>query len=309
MANTVRISILGAAVCLLLGAGSAQAQTFARTYGGTKNDGAQSVAPTSDGGFAVAGYTGSFGVGADFWILKADAKGNVGPAFPGTWQKLYRGGGNEFANSIVQTSDGGFAVAGWTDSFGAGNGDYYVLRLDASGNILWKKTFGGASYEEARSIVQTSDGGFALAGFTYSFGAGGWDYWVLKLDASGAVQWQKTFGAASDDFAYSIAPASDGGFAVAGYSYSFGAGDPDFWILKLNSLGGVAWQKTFGGTGFDVARSIAQTSDGGFAVAGQTSSFGAGDADIWVLKLDPVGGVSLGKGSTIDRAVLTGQSK
>jgi len=259
-----------------------------KTYGGEDDNEANSIQQTSDGGYIVAGRTWSFGGGYsyyDFWVLKLNASGDV------VWQKTYGGGDYEEAFSIQQTSDGGYIVAGETRSFGAGSADFWVLKLDASGDVVWQKTYGGGDYDYLTSIQQTSDGGYIVAGWTPSFGAGWKDVWVLKLDASGNVQWQKTYGGGSDDEANSIQQTSDGGYIVAGWTGSFGAGSYDFWVLKLDASGNVVWQKTYGGGNWDWANSIRQTSDGGYIVAGYTESFGAGGADFWVLKLDASGDV------------------
>jgi len=259
--------------------------TWAKTYGGGYADYATSIQQTSDGGYIVAGYTSSFGARwYDFWVLKLDASGDV------VWQKTYGGNDDDWANSIQQTSDSGYIVAGGTWSFGAGNYDFWVLKLDASGDVVWEKTYGGGDWDDATSIQQTSDGGYIVAGVTSSFGAGG-DAWVLKLDASGDVVWQKTYGGGYHDWANSIQQTSDGGYIVAGGTSSFGAGYDDVWVLKLNASGDVVWEKTYGGGDNDFARSIQQTSDSGYIVAGGTWSFGAGLTDFWVLKLDASGDV------------------
>jgi uncharacterized delta-60 repeat protein len=259
-----------------------------KTYGDTDHDAAHSIQQTSDGGYIVAGYTHSFGAGRDdAWVLKLDASGNA------AWQKTYGGSHHDVAHSIQQTSDGGYIVAGYTRSFGAGSDDAWVLKLDASGNAAWQKTYGGSGYDFAHSIQQTSDGGYILAGYTDSFGAGHHrDMWVLKLDTSGNAAWQKTYGGSGGDSANSIQQISDGGYIVAGNTRSFGAGNSDAWILKLDASGNAAWQKTYGGSGYDFAHSIQQTSDGGYILAGNTHSFGAGYYDTWVLKLEADGVIS-----------------
>ncbi|MEF3167806.1 MAG: hypothetical protein K6360_00500 [Deltaproteobacteria bacterium] len=178
-------------------------------------------------------------------------------------------------------------MAGKTWSFGAGGYDFWVIKLDANGNVAWQKTYGGTNTDEAWSIQQTTDGGYIVAGGTGSFGAGG-DLWVIKLDASGNVAWQKTYGGPRYEYATSIQQTSDGGYIVAGLTYSFGTGDADFWVLKLDASGNVTWQKTYGGPRYEYATSIQQTSDGGYIVAGGTGSFGAG-SDFWVIKLDANG--------------------
>ena len=255
-----------------------------KTFGGTDYDGAYAIQQTEDGGYIVAGYTWSFGAGgADVYVLKLDSAGNL------EWQKTFGGSSDDFAYSIQQTADGGYIVAGYTLSFGAGVNDAYVLKLDSAGNLEWQKTFGGSSDDFAYSIQQTSDGGYIVAGNTWSFGAGGADAYVLKLDSAGNLEWQKTFGGSGHDYAYSIQQTTDDGYIVAGYTNSFGAGDDDAYVLKLDSAGTLQWQKVFGGSSDDFAYSIQQTSDGGYIVAGYTWSFGAGSRDVYVLKLDSAG--------------------
>jgi uncharacterized delta-60 repeat protein len=258
-----------------------------KTYGGSGDDYAWSVQQTSDGGYIVAGYTNSSGAGGfDFWVLKLNSTGGI------QWQKTYGGTGTDDARSVQQTSDGGYIVAGYTTSFGSGNPHVWVLKLNSTGGIQWQKTYGGTKNDYESSVKQTSDGGYIVAGYTNSFGAGGYDAWVLKLNSTGGVQWQNTYGSTGTNYAWSVQQTSDGGYIVAGYTNSSGAGGYDAWVFKLNSTGGVTWQKTYGGPKNDVAWSIQQTSDGGYVVAGFTNSFGVGTINIWVLKLNSTGGVT-----------------
>jgi hypothetical protein len=276
----------------------APASTFAKTIGGSSWDLASSIIQSSDGGYVVAGGTFSFGAGGDIYVVKLDSGGNV------IWTKTIGGSVTDYASSIIQSSDGGYVVAGYTESFGAG-GDIYVVKLDSGGNVIWTKTIGGSSRDEAESIIQSSDGGYVVAGWTESFGAGAADFYVVKLDSGGNVQWTKTIGGSYDDYAWSITQSSDGGYAVAGFTYSFGAGSADFYVVKLDSSGNVEWIKTIGGSNYDQAFSIIQSSDGGYAVAGRTWSFGAGSDDIYVVKLDSGGNVIWTKtigGSSDDEA-------
>ncbi len=255
-----------------------------KTFGGSKNEKNTSVIQTSDGGFALGGTRlQSAGGDYDGWVLKLDASGSI------VWNKTFGGNKSDKVQSIVQTSDGGFAVAGYKASNSRGSYDAWVFKLNASGNKTWEKTFGGSNVDTAVSIIQTSDGGFAVTGQTNSEGKGSADMWILKLDASGTMVWKKVFGWHGYDIGHSIVQTSDGGFAVAGYTESKGSGESDFWVLKLDALGTMVWEKFFGGNDFDVAESIVQTSDGGFAVVGYTNSKGLGESDIWVLKLDKHG--------------------
>ncbi len=259
-----------------------------KTFGGKDFDVAKSIQQTTDGGYIVAGWTYSFGSGSqDAYILKLNEKGEV------EWQKTFGGKYGDVANSIQQTTDGGYIVAGWTSSFGSGGSDVYILKLDSKGDLEWQKTFGGWYDDAAYSIKQTTDGGYIVAGWTKSSGSGwqdaysGWqDVYILKLNSKGEVEWQKTFGGENSDEAKSIQQTTDGGYIVAGWTYSFGSGGDDVYILKLNSKGQLEWQKTFGGKDFDVAKSIQQTTDGGYIVAGWTYSFGSGGDDVYILKLN-----------------------
>jgi predicted GH43/DUF377 family glycosyl hydrolase len=255
-----------------------------RTYGGTGFDNAFSVIQTSDRGYAMTGETSSFGAGSnDFWLVKTDSMGNE------QWNRTYGGTNKDFAYCVIQTKDGGFAMAGCTWSFGAGPGDFWLVKTDALGNEQWNKTYGGTSDDDARCVIQTSDGGYAIVGYTYSFADGGNDFWLVKTDENGTMQWSKTYGGGNDDLAYCVVQTSDGGYAVAGTTYSFGAGDHDFWLVKTEADGSMLWNRTYGGTGADWALSVIQTSDRGYTLVGATGSFGAGSNDFWFVKTDTTG--------------------
>jgi hypothetical protein len=270
-------------VVKLDGSGNIQ---WTRNIGGEDDDAGCSIIKTSDGGYAVAGWTKSFGAGeGDIYVVKLDGSGNI------QWTRTIGGGDFEEGYSIIQTSDGGYAVAGYTKSFGAKYYDVYVVKLDGSGNIQWTRTIGGTDWDKGYSIIQTSDGGYAVAGFTSSFGAGKWDVYVVKLDGSGNIQWTRTIGGVDWDEGYSIIQTSDGGYAVAGKTKSFGAGNDDVYVVKLDGSGNIRWTRTIGGENNDEGHSIIQTSDGGYAVAGFTSSFGAGKWDVYVVKLDGSGNI------------------
>ena len=254
------------------------------TFGGNIDDYALSVQQTTDGGYIVAGATTSFGAGdCDVYVLKINPDGSL------AWEKTFGGNGEDQAASIQQTTDGGYIVAGVTTSFGAGDCDVYVLKINPDGSLAWEKTFGGNGEDQAASIQQTTDGGYIVAGVTTSFGAGSCDVYVLKLNSDGSLAWQKTYGGDAADYASSIQQTTDGGYIVAGVTGLFESGSSDAYILKLNSDGSLAWQKTYGGNGYDAASSIQQTTDGGYIVAGVTKSFGAGYEDVYILKLDSNG--------------------
>jgi hypothetical protein len=252
---------------------------WAKLYGGTSDDYAMSVVQTADGGYTIAGVTESFTSGLqDFWLVKVDASGVM------QWNKAYGGSADDVLYSIVQTNDGGYALGGYTHSFGVGSSDFWLIKTDASGNMQWNRTYGGASYDEAHSAFQTNDGGYALAGETWSFGGGTPNYWLVKTDALGNMQWNRTYGGSGTDKAYSAIQTSEGGYALTGYTLSYGAGSYDFWLVKTDSTGNVQWDKTYGGTNEDVAISLIQTKDGSYSLAGYTKSYGGGNQDFYLVK-------------------------
>jgi hypothetical protein len=260
-----------------------------RTYGGTKTEVTNSVVQTNDGGYALAGYTSSFGAGGqDMWLVKTDTAGNH------LWNKTYGGTSYDGAYSLLQTSDGGYALGGSTGSFGAGYDDVWLVKTDGAGNMLWNKTYGGANYDEAYSLVQTNDGGYALAGYTYS-SSGDAEFYLAKTDGSGNLLLNKTYGGTLDDVAWSVVHTNDGGYALAGWTYSFGAGYDDVWLVKTDGAGNMLWNKTYGGANYDGAYSLVQTNDGGYALAGYTYSLGAGLSDMWLVKTDGAGNMLWGR--------------
>jgi hypothetical protein len=251
-----------------------------RTFGGSGLDSGSSVQQTSDGGFILVGDTASFGAGGfDVWLIKTDADGNK------LWDRTFGGGGSDWGSSVQQTSDGGFILVGYTTSFGAG--DVWLIKTDADGNKLWDRTFGGGGSDWGSSVQQTSDGGFILVGYTASFGAGGFDVWLIKTDADGNKLWDRTFGGGGSDWGSSVQQTSDGGFILVGWTWSFGAGGPDVWLIKTDADGNKLWDRTFGGSMVDRGFSVQQTSDGGFIIVGATTSFGAGDYDVLLIKSRP----------------------
>ena len=244
---------------------------------------------TSDNGFIVAGFTDNSGMG-DVQVLRLNSTGAV------MWARTY---GNptafDAAFSLQTMPDGGFVVAGITNGYAVNGliaGDFWVFKIDATGDIVWQHAYGGSGADYAISMAKTSDNGLIVAGWTNSFGAGGNDAWLLRLDNSGGVIWQKAYGGTGDDMASTVEQTSDGGFIVAGSTNSSGAGGQDAWLFKLNPKGNIVWQKTYGGPADDHAISAQQTTDGGFVVAATTSSFGNGNSDIWILKLKQDGSIS-----------------
>ena len=166
------------------------------------------------------------------------------------WAKTYGGYHEEFPYSFEQTSDSGYVVLSssyiHTSPYVP---DVLVVKINEDGRIVWQNTYGGSDVDRGYSIRQTIDGGYIIAGHTESFGSGLDDIWLLKLGSSGTIEWQKTYGGADDDGAFSVQQTSDGGYIVSGATKSFGAGSTDIWVLKLDAFGDITWQKTYGGEG------------------------------------------------------------
>jgi predicted secreted protein len=251
------------------------------TYGGPGLENPISLIQTSDGGFMVTGSTLPLGPEErDFWLVKTDSFGNL------EWNKTYGGVGSDWGRSVIETSDGGYILVGDTTSFGAGGSDYWLVKTDENGNMQWNRTYGGSDQEIPYDMIETSDKGFVIVGKTSSFGAGGSDCWLIKVDSLGYVEWNQTFGGGKNDSAESLVQTSDGGFAFVGVTESFASGWTECWLIKTDSFGNMVWNRTYGEDNDDWGHSLIVTSDGGFAFAGETSSFGAGNYDFWLVKTD-----------------------
>lgn len=251
-----------------------------QTYGGTGDQCALSVVQTSDGGYALAGYTTPYyGGNEDFWLVKTDSAGNI------QWSMTYGGSSADDARCMIQTNDGGYALGGLTDSFGAGGIDGWLVKTDAMGNEQWNQTYGGSGDELITSVIQKADGAYVLAGITTIVVAGDNNFWLVNVDSQGNELWNKTYGGSNSDIPWHMVQTSDGGYALAGFTCSFGAGDFDYWLVKTDSSGNELWNSTYGGPSYDVARFVIQTSDGGYALIGTTYSFGAGSSDVWLVKV------------------------
>jgi hypothetical protein len=268
-------------VLLLVSFAQAQ-QRWTRTYGGTHDEDCYSVQQTSDSGYIVAGHTESFGAGrGDVYLIKTNASGDT------LWTRTYGGTLYDQGNSVQQTTDGGYVITGYRSSDASGE-DVYLIKTNASGDTLWTRTYGGADDDEGNSVQQTSDWGYIIAGQTFS-GTSSWDVCLIKTNASGDTLWTRTYGDSGVDEGNSIQQTSDGGYIIAGLTGSSGAGSYDVWLIKTNASGDTLWTRTYGGTDFDVGNSVQQTSDGGYIITGYTDSYGAGGADIWLIKTNASG--------------------
>ena len=249
-------------------------------YTSVARDYAWSVVQTSDGGYALAGMTNNNpfeGEDDDVWLVKTDVNGTA------VWNQTYAGPDVDYAYDVVQTSDGGYAIGGGTEISGK-QMEFWLIKTDASGNALWNKTYGRADTDWLYSMIQTSDGGFALAG-GYAYGVSAYGGWLVKTDADGNEQWNKTYGGTF----LSLSQTVDGGYALAGVISDQGAGGSDSWFVKTDANGNEEWNMTYGGPGEDRAFSVVQAADGGYALSGPTESYGAGSRDFWLIKTDEFG--------------------
>jgi len=256
---------------------------WTKTYGGIYDDIAYSVKQTSDGGYIVAGYSSSFGAGGyDVYLVKTNSGGDT------LWIRTYGGINDDRGYSVQQTADGGYIVAGFTKSFGAGGSDVYLIKIDANGDLLWAKTYGGGDHDVGYAVQQTTDG-YIIAGRTNSFGAGSFDLYLIRTDTNGDTLWTKTYGGISTDGGYSVQETADGGYIAVGYTFSYGSGLGDVYLIKTDENGAIQWTKTYGGSRTEEGYSIEKTSDGGYIITGYTGSFGAGGNDVYLIKIDSGG--------------------
>ena len=316
-----------------------------RTYGGSQDDKASCITKTSDGGYIISGYTASNDGDVtenagfhDYWIVKINGGGAI------QWEKSFGFVGQDQAFKIIETSDGGYFALGYLDvqaSEGEGNdfsnsttnntrasmhslGDYWGIKMDANGNKIWRRYFGGNHVDQGRDVLQTPDGGFLLIGvsessdFDISDARGANDFWIVKVNADGDKIWEKSFGGSESDFAFSVENTLDGNFIIVGDTrsadkdVSISFGNADIWAVKFNNTNGaIIWEKSYGGTDFDSARDISPLENGNFVISGSSRSkdidvsLNNGSNDAWVFIFDDEGLLNFEKnigGSNIDFA-------
>lgn len=251
--------------------------------GGQEGEQGLGIIQADDGSIVAIGNEASFdGGGTDGWIVILDQDGEE------TWSANFGGNGYDRFYGVLQIEED-FVLAGYTASIGAGQFDFWLTKIDDEGRQLWNRSFGGREHERCIDFMQTDGGGFALAGHTYSFGAGQADGWLVVTDEDGVEDWSETFGGNGDDHFSSIADAGDGNFVAAGKTTSIGAGGYDFWLVKIAGNGDEIWSEAYGGEDDDQGSSVISTDDGGYALVGSTVSFGENSADIWLIKVDENG--------------------
>ena len=260
-----------------------------------------SVRQTTDDGYIVAGYSFNFPNSDDITLIKTDMNGDT------LWTKNIGGTEAERAQAVRQTEDGGYIITGQTQSFGVAYNDVFLIKADSTGNIIWSKTYGGADNDYAHDVQQTLDGGYIITGYTWSFSSGSGDIYVIKTDNNGDLLWANAYGGTGYDLGYTVIQTSDGGYTVAGYTDSFGAGNEDVYLIRIDGSGSLLWSKTYGGSNYEEGYSVYQTSDSGFVISGEISSAGTGGVDVYLIKTDKNGnsGCNESNPSTITTTTVT----
>jgi len=205
------------------------------------------------------------------------------------WTKTCGGINDDKGFSVRQTFDGGYIIAGYTHSYGAGQEDVYLIKTDSLGDTIWTRTYGGTNSDAGYSVQQTSDSGYIIVGYTSSFGTGSEDIYLIKTDVIGDTIWTKTYGGPVSDSGYSVEQTGDGGYVIVGSTSSFGSGNNDVYLIRTDINGDTIWTKTFGGAADDYGYSVQQTTDGGYIITGVTYSFGIGNGDVYLIKTDSTG--------------------
>lgn len=296
---------------------------WSRTYGGSMDDRGQAVIQTSDGGFAVTGYAMSSDGDAsnnegfhDNWVLRLDGLGNL------LWEQSFGFSGHDHSYDLVETPEGGLFFTGFLDITSAradgytekhasltrhGVGEFWGTKLDSGGDIEWRSYFGGTNNDRAHAVARAHDGGYVMAGFSESDDfdisdpRGSYDFWVVKVSETGELAWQHSYGGTEIDIANDVARTHDGGYVITGSvisadgDVSASHGGSDAWVIKTDAQGQLLWERTYGGSAFEVAEAICPTRDGGYVVVGnsrstdQDVSTNAGENDLWIFKVDSGG--------------------
>ena len=302
---------------------------WSKVYGGSEDELASDIAKTSDGGFVISGYSrsdncfpDSNGGFHDYWILKIDSSGNE------VWCQNFGYPGSDQANAVIETKEGHIFTTGYFDvtaSEGEGNenrgelgnlhgvGEYWGIKMDSEGDFFWKRYHGGSNNDRSYDVVQTADDGFILIGssessdFDITDSKGSYDFWAIKLNADGDLQWTKSYGGLEIDVAYAIISSQDGNYFIVGdtrssdQDVSQNNGNADMWLVKIAPDGSLLWEKNFGGDQFDSAKDIISMGDGNFLITGSSRSANGdatsnqGQNDAWTILIDDNGNLLLEK--------------
>jgi hypothetical protein len=284
MKNRIIVLVVGM-VLLLFSSLLAQAPDtlWTKTFGGPFEDVGWSVQQTNDQGYIISGWTFSYGIGvpnySNVLLIKTDANG------VNQWIRTYGGSNHDVGYQVQQTTDKGYITTGWTDSFGGGTIELYLVKTDSLGDTLWTKVYHGENGAEGYSVKQTIDKGYIITGYTMKFGPNGMDVYLVRADSLGDTLWTKTFGGNGLDIGSAAEITIDGGYVIVGSTWSYGPSS-DVYLIKTDSLGNQQWVQTIGGINYDGGYTVDTTLDGGYIITGETESFGNGSSDVYLIKID-----------------------
>jgi len=254
---------------------------WSKSFGGNEYDAGHALI-NYNGDYVIIGVTSSYGSGSlDAWMIKTNDVGAV------IWDRDFGGSEGDYGYDLIESHDGGFIFAGCTENGTAGGQDAWLVRTTTSGSRTWERKFGGSGSDGGRSLCATRDGGYAICGWTTSYGSGLQDLYLIKTNPVGQEVWDKYFGGWNNDFGFSIIPTLDEGFVLSGWTYSFGAGQSDIFVLKCTSEGVMEWDATYGGASLETGNRIILTSTDGYMIAGSCMSYGLGLFDAWSLRTEP----------------------
>lgn len=255
---------------------------WSNTFGGDQYDYPKSGHQKSDGGYIIIGQTSSFGEGYyDVWLVKTDENGSE------QWTQTFGGSGYDSGLDVKECVDGGYIIVGFTDSFGAGSNDVWLIKTDGNGFELWNRTFGGVSADVGHSVEETMDGGYIVMGRTMKEGDTYSDLLLIKTDSDGTEIWSRSYGGEGGDSGHYISKCLYGGYIITGHTESYAYGGSDIWLLKVNDYGEEEWSNTFGGNDTEYSYCVQETIDGGYIVIGFT--YVEGSTDVWIIKTDSNG--------------------
>lgn len=263
-----------------------------KTYGGYNSELYFYGFETSDGGYAFSGTTGSWGAGQkDVWIIKTNTLGNI------VWNKTFGGSDTDHCYRMEQTDDGGYILIGDTWSYGVGDCNVWLIKLNSTGHKKWDRMFGHkystgkSGITHGLSVLQTSDGGYILTSYTDHFNPTlfDWDYWIIKTNSTGYMEWNASFGGSNKDFADMAIETADNGFLIFGETFSSGMDDSDIWLIKINKTGAKQWDKKYGGSNLDYFNKILKINDSNYLIIGSTKSYTNTEVDLWIIKINNTG--------------------
>jgi hypothetical protein len=283
--KTSQLCLAGILTVILLTVPGAFALTLKwdQNYGGINLDEAYAIAGTPDSGYVLTGFTSSAGAGGnDLLLMRIDRDGNL------EWSQTYGGADSDWGFDVELTADSHLIVVGFSSSFST-SPQAYLLKTDLDGTVEWGRVFGGPAAEYAYDVALAHDGGFIVVGETYSFGAGLSDVYIIKVSDSGILEWTKFYGGSATDWGEAVVPTADGGYVITGFTSSFGAGNYDVYLLKIDVDGDSLWAQTYGGSAFDGGRAVVETESGELIVGGVTYRTSVKGNDAYLLGLDSEG--------------------